>query len=77
MNLTEKKRRTYRGKWCDMTATTIAEFMGVHPSKAKRVLYAALEEFGESIYTDKNLMGMMIQQVRNREEIKDIKRYLC
>jgi hypothetical protein len=68
-----KKRKEYRGKWCGLPATKISRFMGVSLSKTKRYLYSALEVFGDRFLKDDELLGSLIQEVRNKEELKRIR----
>ena len=71
-----KKRKAYRGKWCGLPATKLSRILGVSLSKTKRYLYAALEEFGEPFLDDDELLGALIQDIRNNEERKRMRKYL-
>lgn len=44
--------------------------MGCHVSKAKRILYKIEELCGE---LSEELVGMAIQQIRNKEDLKRLK----
>lgn len=54
--------------------------MGTHPSKAKRVLSGIVEHYGEIVFQDTpeaaDIIGMAIQEVRNRDELKRIKKLI-
>jgi 3-dehydroquinate dehydratase len=65
------KRR--KGKWGGYPATELAALMGINVTKAKRYLYALKDHFKD---IDVDVVGMMIQEVRNREELKRVKRLL-
>lgn len=64
-------RRRYRGKWSKskLTATLVAKLMRTSVSRAKRILHKLNETFG---YVDEDLIGLAIQEVRNKRDLKVI-----
>jgi len=64
------RRGHYRGKWAGLNAVVISKLMGVKLSKCKRYLYQLAPEDATNI----SIIGRLIQLVRNKEDLNEIKR---